>query len=318
MKILVTGSAGFIGFHTANALLNQGHEVVGVDCFTPYYDIGLKHARNTELQRYKGYTFKEVDLSDANSMAKLFDGQHFDCIIHLAAQPGVRYSIEHPEAYLINNIQAFLYLLEKIKALKDPPKLIYASSSSVYGSNSKLPYSEDDKVSSPNSFYAASKISNEVTAQTYSHLYHLNIIGLRFFTVYGPWGRPDMAPFIFTKAILESRPIQLFNNGNLMRDFTYIDDIIVGILGAVDAKVKGHEIFNLGNNNPTKLLDFVTTLEKVTCLLAQKELKPMQLGDVYETYADIHKAKTLLGFEPKTNLQDGLKEFVKWYKDFIG
>lgn len=316
MKILVTGAAGFIGFHTAEALLDAGHTVVGLDCFVPYYDLRLKHARNEQLLKHGAYTFFNIDLSSTQDVAKFFAVHDFDCVVHLAAQPGVRYSIENPQAYLTNNIQAFLNIVEALKSLAKPPKLVYASSSSVYGSNEKLPYSEEDKVASPNSFYAASKIANEVTAQTYSHLYGLNIIGLRFFTVYGPWGRPDMAPYIFTKAILESRPIQLFNNGDLMRDFTYIDDITVGVLGAINHSVTGHEIFNLGNNNPTKLLDFVQTLEEVTGITAQKELKPMQPGDVYATYADIAKAKSALGFEPKTNLTNSLKEFVLWYKTF--
>ena len=316
MRILVTGAAGFIGFTLSKFLLDNKFDVVGVDNLNDYYSTDLKKARLAILEEYKNFTFHKLDLAYSESVTSLFNKNPFDVIVHLAAQPGVRYSITNPSAYIKNNVDAYLNILESAKTHKSLKHIVYASSSSVYGSNTKIPYSESDNISKPTSLYATTKITNELMSENYHNIYGLNFVGLRFFTVYGPWGRPDMAPFIFTKNIIEGREIELFNYGDLKRDFTYVDDIVSGIVGAIQHSPVGNEIYNLGNNEPVALLDFVQTLSDAIGKEPITKLVDMQKGDVYQTYADIEKAKKAFGFAPKTSLNRGIKSFVDWYKSF--
>ena len=328
-KYLITGTARFIGFHLANALLEKGEEVVGFDNINDYYDVSLKYARlneagierdkiewgkPTQSNKYFGYRFIRMDLGDEEGIKRLFRTECFDYVVHLAAQAGVRYSIENPDVYIQSNITGFFNILEACRHY--PVKyLLYASSSSVYGNNKKVPFSEDDNVDHPVSLYAATKKSNELMASAYSHLYGINATGLRFFTVYGPWGRPDMAVYKFTEAICEGKPIQLYAGGTLLRDFTYIDDIIIGIQ-AILAKQKTEippDLMNIGNNHPEQVNDLVLELEQILETKVQIEYLPMQPGDVLSTFADIHHINDYCGFTPKTRLSGGLGKFVGWY-----
>jgi len=314
MTILVTGIAGFIGSHVALALMARGENVIGVDNFNSYYNPKLKEARIKQF--LAGYNFKlyRLDLSDQPGLNKVFAENQIDKICHLAAQAGVRYSLEHPEVYIQSNIIGTHNLLELAKEYK-VRDFIFASSSSVYGGNKKIPFAETDSVDSPVSLYAATKKANELQAYVYHHLYGLNCFGLRFFTVYGPWGRPDMALFKFTKSILADEPIEVYNQGQHRRDFTYIDDIVAGILAAID-RCSGYEIFNLGNNQPVELEYFIKVIEDTLGKKAKKQYLPLQPGDVVETYADIDKAKNLLGYQPQTKIEDGIKKFIDWYNNY--
>jgi len=322
MHILLTGAAGFIGMHTALRLLARGDTVLGIDNLNDYYDVSLKRARLQSLTTHPGFRFQSLDVADRAAMATLFAGPRFDAVVHLAAQAGVRYSITHPMAYLDSNLAGFGHVLEGCRAQK-PGHLVYASSSSVYGGNTKMPFEETDAVDHPVSLYAATKKANELMAHTYSHLYRLPTTGLRFFTVYGPWGRPDMAYFSFTKAVLESRPIQVFNHGDMKRDFTYIDDIVEGVVRVLDkpatpetAGAAPWRIFNIGNNDPVQLLDFIGCIESALGQTAVKEFLPMQDGDVPATYASTDALRDWVGFAPATPLQDGIERFVSWYRDY--
>src|SRR5581483_8792346 len=320
MPILVTGSAGFIGFHIAQYLLGRGERVIGIDNLNPYYDVALKQARLARLEPRNGFSFAPLDVTDADGLASLF-ARHpeIDAIIHLAAQAGVRYSLTNPLSYIDTNIKGQVVLLEAARQLKGLKSLVYASSSSVYGANEKQPFSTDDRADHPVSLYAASKRPAELMAEPYTRLYGLPTTGLRFFTVYGPWGRPDMAYYLFTDAILAGRPIKLFNNGEMRRDFTYIDDILPAIAAAAGparAEPGRHRLYNLGNNRPESLLDFIAALEDALGKKAIREPAPMQPGDVTTTYADIETARRDLGFEPKTPISEGLKRFVTWHREF--
>ena len=335
MKILVTGVAGFIGFHVTNYLLSRGDVVVGIDNINDYYDIKLKHGRLDQLATHKAsnlFTFIKMDIADRSAMESLFTEQKFDKVVHLAAQAGVRYSIENPHAYVDSNIVGFMNILEGCRHNKIK-HLVYASSSSVYGANESMPFSVKDNVDHPVSLYAASKKANELMAHTYSHLYALPTTGLRFFTVYGPWGRPDMALFKFTQAILNDDTIDVYNFGNHRRDFTYIDDIVKGIILSLDQQVYGNpdwngkepdpstskapwKIYNIGAQTPVKLLEFIETLEAALGKKAQKNLLPLQAGDVPDTYADVSALSLDVGYHPSTSLVDGIGKFVSWYKSF--
>lgn len=312
--ILVTGSAGFIGFHTAKRLLENGHIVIGADNFNDYYDPNLKESRNAILEGFEGYKIYRGDLSDESLVEKIFTENKIDQICHLAAQAGVRYSLENPRVYIKSNINAFLNILEAVRNynIKD---LVYASSSSVYGSNQKVPFSVNDSVDNPISLYAATKKADELMAYTYSHLFKINTTGLRFFTVIGPYGRPDMAPILFASAISKGEEIKVFNFGKMKRDFTYIDDIVDGILLALE-KTNGYQIFNLGNNKPVELEYFISCIEKETGKSAKKKYMELQPGDVLETFADIEHTKEVLGWEPKISTEEAIKCFVEWYKEY--
>ena len=318
-RYLVTGAAGFIGANVAQALLDAGCEVVGVDSVNDYYDVGLKQYRLNPLLQHSGFSFVQGDLADGPVVHSLFAQHDFDCVIHLAAQAGVRYSLENPGAYIQSNILGFQYLIDACRA-KPPAHFVFASSSSVYGHSDREWFSENDPTDTPVSLYAATKKSNEMVAHTYAHLHGLPATGLRFFTVYGPAGRPDMAYFGFTKAIVEGTPIQVFNEGELERDFTYIDDIVSGVLAAAAAPPVELEVpyrlLNLGNHQPVKLGDFIATLEGLLGKEANKQLVGMQPGDVYRTAANINAATALVGFEPATDLATGLERFVAWYRDY--
>ena len=318
MKILVTGAAGFIGAALSLRLLERGDDVVGVDNLNDYYDINLKKARLARLLPYKNFTFVECDIANNEVIESLFSKEKFQRVVHLAAQAGVRYSITNPHVYAQSNLVGFLTILEGCRQ-QNVEHLIYASSSSVYGANTKLPFSTSDHVDHPVSLYAATKKANELMAHSYSHLYDFATTGLRFFTVYGEWGRPDMSPFIFTRQILANKPIDLFNYGNHQRDFTYIDDIIEGILRVVDTSpTQPYRLYNIGNSQPEQLLTFVETLEKHLGKTAIKNLLPMQAGDVQDTYADMDDMKRDFNYSPKTSLDEGLEKFVHWYKTFYG
>ena len=310
-NILVTGAAGFIGYHTALAL--KGHTVIGLDNFDPYYSVKLKRLRAQKLAK-EGICLVEGDILDKKRLLELIEKHKITHIIHLAAQAGVRHSLKHPEDYIKANVEGFLSVLEAVRVHPEI-KLIYASSSSVYGLNKKTPYSTDDRVDRPASLYGATKRMNELMAESYHHLFGLDLVGLRFFTVYGPWGRPDMAYFLFTQAIMEGREIDLFNFGACERDFTYIDDIVSGIKGCLTLP-RGLSIYNLGNHKPVKLVHFVETLEKLLGKKVEKRLLPLQAGDVVATWADIGPSINDLGYHPKTSIEEGLAHFVKWYKDF--
>ena len=320
-KILVTGAAGFIGFHLSNLLLQKGVTVVGFDNINDYYDVNLKYARLAILEKFENFTFVKGDLADKTAVDKLFSENKFDIVVNLAAQAGVRYSIENPQAYIESNVIGFFNILE---ACRNNPveHLLYASSSSVYGNQQKTPFSTDDDVSKPISLYAATKKSNELMAYTYSHLYGIPSTGLRFFTVYGPYGRPDMACFSFTEKILKGETIKIFNNGDMYRDFTYVDDIVKGVENMLcnppEADENGDRatVYNIGNNSPEKLMYFVETLEKALGKTAKKEFLPMQPGDVYQTYADVTPLIEKYGFKPSTSIEDGLAKFVEWYKEY--
>ncbi len=316
MKILVTGAAGFIGSTLTHRLISEGHEVVGYDNFNDYYDVRLKEARHARLEKLPGYRGVRGDLCDYEGLLKLFAAEKFDRVAHLAAQAGVRYSIEKPFTYLKSNIEGTLTILEACRH-NHVPRLVYASSSSVYGSNTKMPFSEDDRVDNQVSLYGATKKSNELMANVYSHLYGLETVGLRFFTVYGPWGRPDMAMWMFTRDILAGKPINVFNHGEMMRDFTYVDDIVQGIRAClmVDG-LDQCEVFNLGNHRSERLLDMIGAIETALGKKAVLNLMPIQPGDVPATYADISRAQTKLGFEPTTPISVGVPNFVNWYKEY--
>ncbi len=314
--ILVTGSAGFIGFHTAKRLLEDGNIVIGADNFNDYYNPSLKEARNAILEGFEGYKLYRGDLSDENLVEQIFTENKIDQVCHLAAQAGVRYSLENPRVYIKSNINAFLNILEAARNynIKD---LVYASSSSVYGSNQKVPFSVNDSVDNPISLYAATKKADELMAHTYSHLFDINTTGLRFFTVIGPYGRPDMAPILFASAISKGEEIKVFNFGKMKRDFTYIDDIIEGILLALE-KTNGYQIFNLGNNKPVELEYFISCIEKELGKTAKKKYMELQPGDVLETFADIEHTKEVLGWEPKISTEEAIKAFIGWYKEYYG
>ena len=320
MRILVTGAAGFIGFHLCEKLLEDKHTVLGIDNINNYYDVKLKKDRLKILLRKKNFKFKKLDISDNNFVKKIYPiAKNFKVIIHLAAQAGVRYSITHPYKYIESNVKAQISILELAKKIKSFEHLIYASSSSVYGTNKKIPFSINDRVDSPTSLYGASKRAGELITQSYSRMFNINCTGLRFFSVYGPWGRPDMAAYIFTKNIFENKTLDLFNFGRMERDFTFIDDIISGITPLIKIKKRKndlHQIYNLGNNKPEQLLKMVSLLETLCARKAKINKKKMQLGDVRHTYANIKESKKDLKFKPKTNLKDGLEKFVSWYKEY--
>ena len=334
-QILVTGAAGFIGYHLCEALIKQGHRVIGLDNINDYYDVNLKYARLQELGITKeaatvfaeisqstlhgpNMQFIRLNLEDREALPKLFKTFNFDMVCNLAAQGGVRYSIENPEAYIDSNVTGFLNILECCRH-HSVKRLVYASSSSVYGNSDKIPFTETANVDQPISLYAASKKSNELMAHTYSHLYKFETIGLRFFTVYGPWGRPDMAMFLFTDAILNNKPIKVFNNGNLSRDFTFIDDIISGLVNTLlkDSKNANlYKLYNIGNGNPVQLLDFIELLENTLDISAIKNRLPMQAGDVNQTFADTSSLENDYNYKPKVIVKEGIKQFVLWYKKF--
>ena len=331
MKFLVTGAAGFIGFHTSQRLLAAGHEVVGIDNMNDYYDVSLKQSR-LDLQQSPLFSFHKIDLADRESIARLFASEKFDRVIHLAAQAGVRYSLENPHAYADANLIGYLNILEGCRHHK-VQHLLYASSSSVYGLNRKMPFSTDDSVDHPVSLYAATKKANELMAHTYSHLYGVPTTGLRFFTVYGPWGRPDMALFKFTKAMLEGKSIDVYNYGKMKRDFTYIDDIVEAIIrvqdvipqpdtewsvenGSSATSSAPYRVYNIGNSSPVELMDYITALEEALGMIAEKNMMPIQPGDVLETSADTKPLYDLVGFKPQTSVKDGVKNFVDWYKTY--
>lgn len=333
MNVLVTGAAGFIGSHVAGKLLARGDQVVGLDNLNDYYDVNLKLARLARIESQPGFTFAKVDLQDRPALEALFEANQFDAVINLAAQAGVRYSLENPMAYVDSNIVGFTNILECCRHHKIG-HLVYASSSSVYGMNSAMPFSIHDNVDHPISLYAASKKANELMAHTYSHLFGLPTTGLRFFTVYGPWGRPDMALFLFTRAILAGEPIKVFNNGQMQRDFTYIDDIVEGVVRVMDKPATPnldwdgakpdpgtssapYRLFNIGNNNPIMLTDFISAIEKALGKTAQRQLLPMQPGDVAATYADIEDLIEAVDYRPQTPVQVGIDNFVAWYMEHM-
>lgn len=347
MKILVTGAAGFIGYHMANRLCEQNHEVIGLDNINDYYSLKIKYDRLesqglandsiidgqvVQSKSIKNYRFIKADLENDELLNELFDSEAFDYVINLAAQAGVRYSLENPHAYIKSNINGFINILEACRH-NQIKHLIYASSSSVYGLNETMPFATSDNVDHPISLYAASKKSNELMAHTYSHLFNLPTTGLRFFTVYGPWGRPDMALFLFTKAILEGKPINVFNHGKMMRDFTYIDDITESINRLLEVLPKGdpnwsgkkpqperspapYRIYNIGNNAPLNLMDFIKVIEKHLGITAEKNMMPIQAGDVPETYANVDALIETIKFQPKTSIETGVKNFIDWYKNY--
>ncbi|MBK03909.1 MAG: capsular biosynthesis protein CpsI [Deltaproteobacteria bacterium] len=331
-KILVTGAAGFIGFHLSKRLLSEGKQVLGVDIVNDYYDVTLKEARLEILKKEEGFQFWKTDLADLAGLEEIFKAHKPDAVVNLAAQAGVRYSIQNPHAYMNSNLVGFLNILECARHY-ETKHFVYASSSSVYGANTKTPFSVHDNVDHPISLYAASKKSNELIAHSYSHLYRIPSTGLRFFTVYGPWGRPDMALYIFTKAITEGKPINIFNHGKMMRDFTYIDDIVEGVRRVIDAvptpnenwsgdapdpssSLAPYQLFNIGNNKPVELMYMIETLEKAIGREAEKNFMPMQPGDVPATYADINALSEKVGFRPDTSIEEGIQRFVDWYKEY--
>jgi UDP-glucuronate 4-epimerase len=334
MKILVTGAAGFIGFHTAKALLDRGDQVVGLDNLNDYYDASLKQARLGQLKGRNSFSFAKEDVANAAAMEALFAEAKFDRVVHFAAQAGVRYSLVNPRAYTDSNLVGFTNILEGCRH-SNVEHLVFASSSSVYGSNTAMPFSVHQNVDHPLSLYGATKKANELMAHTYAHLYGLPVTGLRFFTVYGPWGRPDMALFSFTKNILAGEPIDVFNNGDHARDFTYIDDIVEAVVRCVDhiaaadpawdpsnpdpaASSAPYRIYNIGNNTPVKLMDFIAAVEKALGKKAAKNFLPLQPGDVRETYADVDALEAAVGYRPSTKIEDGIGRFVAWYREYYG
>jgi len=320
MKYLVTGAAGFIGFYTAKRLLEQGHQVIGLDNLNDYYEPELKQHRLAQLTLFKKFTFVELDLANREGMANLFVSEEFDRVIHLAAQAGVRYSIENPFAYVDSNLVGMMTILEGCRHNK-VQHLVYASSSSVYGMNDKIPFSEEDQVDKPVSLYAATKKSNELMAHSYAKLYNLPVTGLRFFTVYGPAGRPDMAPWLFTEAILKGNPIKVFNHGKMMRDFTYIDDIVEGVIRIqeiIPTNAIPYSLFNIGNNEPIQLSRFIAAIETAASKPAEKIMLDMQPGDVERTYADTARLEEAVDYKPQTEIEYGIQQFVDWYKEYKG
>ena len=332
LRCLVTGAAGFIGYHLCDKLLAQGHRVVGLDNYNDYYDVQLKRDRMAQLEGRQGFRSLEMDLKDGDIVEALFAGGAFDTVVHLAAQAGVRYSITHPHTYAVSNVVGFVNVLEGCRH-GEVKHLVYASSSSVYGANTEMPFSEQHNVDHPVSLYAASKKANELMAHSYSHLYGLPTTGLRFFTVYGPWGRPDMAYFKFTKAILAGEPIEVYNQGRMARDFTFVDDIVEGISATMTCPPEGdpgwssdapdpsgstapYRVYNIGNSEPVDLLTFIKTLEDALGVQARKTLLPMQPGDVVRTYADVSALERAVGFRPTTSLTEGLRQFVDWYRAY--
>jgi len=333
-NVLVTGAAGFIGYHLSKRLLGNGCRVTGIDNLNSYYDVSLKEARLEKLKPFENFSFLKEDISNKDAMEKIIGSTRFDVVVNLAAQAGVRYSLENPQAYVDSNIIGFVNILECCRH-NSVKHLVFASSSSVYGANTKMPFSVHHNVDHPVSLYAASKKSNELMAHTYSHLYALPCTGLRFFTVYGPWGRPDMALFLFTKAILDEKPIKVFNHGRMQRDFTYIDDIIEGVVRVMGRLPKpdpqwsgvdpdpgtsytGYKIYNIGNNNPVELMEFITVIENVLGKEAKKEFLDLQLGDVPATYADVDDLIKDVGFKPGTSIETGIKRFIEWFKNYYG
>jgi UDP-glucuronate 4-epimerase len=330
--ILVTGAAGFIGFHLCQRLLHRGDKVIGLDNLNDYYDVFLKRDRLAQLQHLPGFSFHKLDLANQEGMAQIFAGQRFDGVVNLAAQAGVRYSLKNPQSYINSNLVGFVNVLEGCRH-SGVQHLVFASSSSVYGANTKIPFSVSDNVDHPLSIYGASKKANELMAHTYSHLYGLPTTGLRFFTVYGSWGRPDMAPFLFTKAILEGQPINVFNYGKMQRDFTYIDDIVEGVIRVLDkipepnptwsgdapdpsSSKAPYKLYNIGNNQPIELMHFIEVLEDCLGRKAQKNMLPLQPGDVLGTYADVDNLVKDVGFKPNTSIEKGMEYFVAWYRDY--
>ncbi len=317
--ILVTGAAGFIGMHCSARLLAQGHQVIGIDNLNDYYDPRLKQARLAQLTSHPGFRFIETDIANRDALEKLFTEVRPERVLHLAAQAGVRYSLKNPHAYVQSNLVGFVNILEGCRH-HGVQHLVYASSSSVYGANTKVPFAVGDPVDHPVSLYAATKKSNELMAYSYSHLYGLPTTGLRFFTVYGPWGRPDMSPWLFTSAILEGRTIDVFNHGKMQRDFTYIDDIVEGTLRVLDQAPTGappYHLYNIGNHQPVELMDFIGTLERVLGVEAKKNFMPMQPGDVPVTYADTDDLRRDVGFAPSTPLSQGLQHWADWYRSYV-
>jgi UDP-glucuronate 4-epimerase len=334
MTILVTGAAGFIGYHVARRLLDRGDTVVGLDNLNKYYDVSLKNARLARLQSHAAFRFAKLNLEDREGMAALFATERPQRIVHLAAQAGVRYSLQNPHAYLDSNLAGFINILEGCRH-SGVEHLAYASSSSVYGGNTRMPFSEHDNIDHPVSLYAATKKANELMAHTYSHLFRLPTTGLRFFTVYGPWGRPDMALFLFTRAILDGRPIDVFNHGNMVRDFTYIDDIVEGVVRVLDRPAEAdpafdparpdpgtsntpYRVFNIGNSQPTPLNHYIEALEEALGRKAERNLLPMQPGDVPATSADTTELDKWVGFKPSTPVKEGVRRFVEWYREYYG
>ena len=334
MKTLVTGAAGFIGYHVAQRLLARSDTVVGLDNLNTYYDVSLKEARLARLEAHAGFRFARLNLEDRESMAALFASERPQRVVHLAAQAGVRYSLQNPHAYLDSNLAGFINILEGCRH-NGVEHLVYASSSSVYGGNTRMPFSEHDNIDHPVSLYAATKKANELMAHTYSHLFRLPTTGLRFFTVYGPWGRPDMALFLFTKAILDGRPIDVFNHGNMVRDFTYIDDIVEGVVRVLDRTADPdpafdparpdpatsnapYRVFNIGNSQPTPLNEYIEALEEALGRKAERNLLPMQPGDVSATSADTTELDNWVGFKPSTPVREGVRRFVEWYREYCG
>ena len=313
---LVTGAAGFIGFHVSRALLERGDLVIGLDNLNDYYDVSLKEARLRLLEGYRRFSFYKEDLANTKGLASVFADNLIEVVCNMAAQAGVRYSLINPFAYQSSNLEGFLNLIHLSQEYK-VENFVYASSSSVYGNNEKVPFSVDDRVDQPISLYAATKKANELVAYTYSHLYDLPCSGLRLFTVYGPWGRPDMALFIFTRAILRGQPIEVYNYGKMKRDFTYINDIVQGVMASLDRPTP-YGVYNLGNSRTVDLLYFIECIEKELGKKAEKKLLPMQPGDVAETYADISESQRDLGFQPTTTIEEGIKNFVRWYRSFYG
>lgn len=326
MKVLVTGVAGFIGMHVAKRLLERGDQVFGIDNLNDYYDPALKLARLNQLNPFGNFSFEKIDISDRLALEEVFTKVMPQCVVHLAAQAGVRYSIQNPEIYVQSNLVGFGHILEACRRTK-VKHLVYASSSSVYGANKSIPFKESDSVDHPVSLYAATKKANELMAHTYSHLFNLPTTGLRFFTVYGPWGRPDMSPWLFTSAILEGKPIDVFNYGRMKRDFTYIDDISEGVVCVMDCPPNldhkaqlqtsaPYRIFNIGNDQPVELIRYIETIESALGMVAEKNLLPMQLGDVVATWADVTALRKAVNYVPKTSLEDGVGAWVKWYLDY--
>ncbi len=331
-RILVTGAAGFIGSHTSHRLLDRGDTVVGIDNLNDYYAVSLKEDRLARLTSRERFSFIKMDVADREGMRELFAREKFDAVIHLAAQAGVRYSLTNPHAYIDSNVTGFVNILEGCRH-SQVPHLVYASSSSVYGANTLQPFSEHHNVDHPISLYAATKKANELMAHSYAHLYGMAVTGLRFFTVYGPWGRPDMALFLFTRGILEGKPIDVYNNGNMIRDFTYVDDIVTGVVGVMDnppaanpqwngqdpdpaSSYVKYRVFNIGNSNPVKLMEFIDAIEAATGKKAIKNLMPMQAGDVPSTHADVSELEQAIGFKPDMSVRQGIKNFVDWYRDY--